>query len=123
MILRQFMRAKIHRATVTEANLEYIGSITVDSSLLAKVGMSAGELVHVWNITNGSRLETYIIEGAPGSGVICINGAGAHLMSAGDQVIIAAFALADEPVTAKVILVDDKNRFERYISSQPGRGY
>ena len=123
MILRQFLRAKIHRATVTEANLDYIGSITVDSSLLAKVGMSAGELVHVWNITNGSRLETYIIEGPPGSGVICMNGAGAHLMNAGDQVIIAAFALADEPVTAKVILVDEKNRFERYLSSQPGRGY
>ena len=123
MILRQFLRAKIHRATVTEANLDYIGSITVDSSLLAKVGMCAGELVHVWNITNGSRLETYIIEGTPGSGVICMNGAGAHLMNAGDQVIIAAFALADEPVTAKVILVDEKNRFERYLSSQPGRGY
>ena len=123
MILRQFLRAKIHRATVTEANLDYIGSISVDSSLLAKVGMCAGELVHVWNITNGSRLETYIIEGTPGSGVICMNGAGAHLMNAGDQVIIAAFALADEPVTAKVILVDEKNRFERYLSSQPGRGY
>ena len=123
MILRQFLRAKIHKATVTEANLDYIGSITIDSTLLAKVGMNTGELVHIWNITNGSRFETYIIEGKPGSGQMCINGAGAHLAKEGDQIIIAAFALADEPVSAKVILVDEKNRFERYLSSQPGHGY
>ncbi len=80
MRLRQFLSAKIHRATVTEADINYVGSITIDEELMERVGMAPGELVHVWNVTNGERLETYTISGPRGSGVICMNGpAGAAL--------------------------------------------
>jgi len=72
-----------------------------------------GELVHVWNVTNGERLETYVIAGEPGSGVVCMNGPAAHRIRQGDVVIVAAFALSDEPVTAKQILVDDRNHYLR----------
>lgn len=115
MYLRQLLKSKIHRATVTEADLSYVGSITIDSDLLERVDMWEGELVHVWNVTNGERFETYALMGEPGSGLIRINGAAAHKASPGDIVIVAAFALTDERITPKVILVDDQNRFLRNL--------
>jgi len=115
MVLRQVLKSKIHRATITEANVDYIGSITIDSDLMERVDLLPGELVHVWDLTNGERFETYAIAGKPGSGVICINGAAALKVSAGHKVIIAAFALTDEPITPRIILVDDNNRFVKYL--------
>lgn len=115
MRLRQMLSAKIHRVTVTEADVNYVGSITVDQSLLERVDMLPGELVHVWNVTNGERFETYALAGEPGSGMIRVNGAGAHKARPGDILIVAAFALADEPVTPKVILVDEHNHFLRNL--------
>ncbi len=111
MRLRQMLKSKIHRATVTEADVNYIGSITIDSDLLERVDLVPNELVHVWNATNGQRLETYVIAGPPGSGVICMNGPAAHLIRVGDVVIVAAFALTDEAITPKQILVDERNRY------------
>lgn len=111
MHLRQLLKSKIHRATVTEADVNYIGSITIDQELLERVDLWPGELVHVWNATNGERLETYVIAGEPGSGVICMNGPAAHRIRVGDVVIVAAFVLADEPVSPKQILVDERNRY------------
>ncbi len=111
MRLRQMLKSKIHRATVTEADVNYIGSITIDSELIERVDLVPNELVHVWNATSGQRLETYVIPGPPGSGVICMNGPAAHLIRVGDIVIVAAFALTDEPVVPKQILVDERNRY------------
>ncbi len=88
-MLLNMLKSKIHRATITDANLNYIGSITIDSKLLEKANILENEQVHVWDITNGSRLVTYAIPGDPG--VICVNGAGAHLCKPGDFVIIASF--------------------------------
>ena len=85
---RYFLKSKIHRATVTEANLNYIGSITIDQDLLEASGICENEKVHVLNITNGNRLETYVIKGKKGSGEICINGAAAHLIEKGHLIII-----------------------------------
>ncbi|GIV17832.1 MAG: aspartate 1-decarboxylase [Armatimonadota bacterium] len=115
MVLRQVLKSKIHRATITEANVDYIGSITIDADLMERVDLLPGELVHVWNLTNGERFETYAIAGEPGSGVICINGAAALKVSVGQKVIIAAFALTDEPITPRIILVDENNRFVKYL--------
>ena len=111
MRLRQMLKSKIHRATVTEADANYIGSITIDSELIERVDLAPNELVHVWNATNGQRLETYVIPGSPGSGVICMNGPAAHLIRVGDVVIVAAFTFTDEPITPKQILVDERNRY------------
>ncbi len=111
MRLRQMLSAKIHRATVTEADVNYVGSITIDGELLERVDLKAGELVHVWNATNGERLETYVIAGDPGSGVVCMNGPAAHKIHVGDVVIVAAFALTDDSITPKQILVDGRNRY------------
>jgi len=106
--------AKIHRATVTEANLNYVGSITIDGELLKASGILPYEVVEIWNITNGERFNTYVIEGPPNSGVICLNGAAARKVAVGDKVIIAAYAQATEEEakswTPTVVLVDDKNR-------------
>lgn len=109
------LSAKIHRVTVTEADVNYVGSITVDQSLLERVDIQPNELVHVWNVTNGERFETYALAGEPGSGQIRVNGAGAHKARPGDILIIAAFALTDEPSLPKVILVDDQNHFLRNL--------
>lgn len=110
MKLLSICKSKIHRATVTACDVDYIGSITVDADLLDAAGIVDGELVHVWNVTNGERLETYAIPGPRGSGQVCLNGAAALRCNAGDKVIIAAFCLTDEPVQRRVILVDDNNR-------------
>lgn len=114
--MRWFLRSKIHQATVTEANLDYIGSITIDEDLSEMVGLIVGEKVLVADKTNGARLETYVIRGERGSGTICMNGAAAHLIKTGDQVIIMGFELSDSPITPRIILVDEKNRFVRFLS-------
>lgn len=111
MQLFSICKSKIHRATVTETNVDYIGSITIDQDLMDRAGIKKGELVHVWNVNNGARFETYAIPAPKGSGVICINGAAAHLCNTGDKVIIVAFVLTDEEITPKMILVDDDNKF------------
>ena len=105
--MRWFLRSKIHRATVTEANLDYIGSITIDEDLIEMVGLMIGEKVMVVDNTNGARVETYVIRGKRGSGTICMNGASAHLISPGDQVIIMGYELSDTPITPRSILVDE----------------
>ena len=96
--MRWLLRSKIHKATVTEANVDYIGSITIDKNLIDKVGLLAGEKVLVVDNTNGARLETYVLVGEAGSGVICMNGAAAHLIKKGDEIIIMGFELSDEEI-------------------------
>lgn len=91
-MLRTMMKSKIHRASVTQADLHYVGSVTVDEDLLDAADLLSGELVHIVDVTNGARLETYTIAGARGSGVIGINGAAAHLVHPGDTVILIAYA-------------------------------
>lgn len=91
----EVMKSKIHRVTATEANLNYVGSITIDEALMDAANMIAGEKVQVVDITNGNRLETYIIKGARNSGCICLNGAAARLINVGDLVIIVSYALMD----------------------------
>ncbi|MFQ3549420.1 MAG: aspartate 1-decarboxylase [Armatimonadota bacterium] len=115
MKLLNICKGKIHRAVVTACEVEYMGSITIDEDLLDASGIVEGELVHVWNVSNGDRLETYAIAGERGSGVICLNGAAAHRCDVGDKVIIAAFCLTDEPVERKVVLVDENNKITRVI--------
>ena len=90
------LKSKIHRATVTQADLNYEGSLTVDASLLEAADILPFEEIHVWNVTRGSRLVTYAMAGAPDSGVICVNGAGAHLVQVGDIVIVASFVQMKE---------------------------
>ncbi|HFB66164.1 MAG TPA: aspartate 1-decarboxylase [Aeromonadales bacterium] len=121
MQLRNYLSAKIHKATVTTANLNYVGSVTIDRELLEKTGMHVGEKVLIVNNTNGNRIDTYIIEGKAGSGCIEINGAAAHLMNEGDEVIIMAFTLSTEPMIAKAILVDHNNKFVRYLNEEQGQ--
>lgn len=107
-------KSKIHRATVTHADLDYEGSVTISSELMEAAQILEHEQVHIWNVTRGTRLTTYALRGEPHSGIICINGAAAHLASPGDKVIIATFAEVDA-AEAKgwnptVVLVDEKNR-------------
>jgi len=113
--MRWQLRSKIHKATVTQANLDYIGSITIDEALIEKAGLWPGEKVLVVSNTSGARLETYVITGPKGSGVICMNGAAAHLISAGDEIIIMGFELTAEPLEPTMILVDELNRFIQYL--------
>lgn len=119
--MRWLMRSKIHNATVTEANLLYVGSITIDEDLLDAVGLWAGERVLVVSNTSGARLETYTIAGTRGSGAICMNGAAAHLIREGEQIIIMGFELSDRPVAARAALVDPENRFVRYLTEAAGQ--
>jgi len=113
-MLRTMMHGKIHRATVSHADLHYVGSITIDSLLLDASGILPGEKVAVVDIDNGARLETYVIAGEPGSGVIGINGAAAHLVHTGDKVIIMAYAMLDDAelltYEPRVVHVDGDNR-------------
>ena len=95
-MFRTMFKSKIHRATVTQADLHYVGSVTIDADLLDAADLLPGELVHIVDITNGSRLETYVIEGERGSGVIGINGAAAHLVHPGDLVILIAYGQMDD---------------------------
>jgi aspartate 1-decarboxylase len=112
---RTLFRSKIHLATVTQANLDYEGSVTIDAVLMHAADILPYEKVHIWNRTNGSRLETYALEGEAGSGVICVNGAAAHHAKPGDVVIIATFAEAADEAEARawrpiVVHVDAANR-------------
>jgi aspartate 1-decarboxylase len=114
--MRWVVRSKIHNATVTEANLAYVGSITIDSDLIDRAGLWVGERVLVVSNTSGARLETYIIEGPKGSGAICMNGAAAHLIGQGEQIIIMGFELVEQPLEPRMILVDQANQFVRSLS-------
>lgn len=115
-IKRTMLKSKIHRATVTEANLYYEGSITVDSKLLNKADILPGEKVEVLNLNNGHRLETYAIKGKAGSGVICLNGPSARGAHKGDQIIILTYVLVEDKeaknIVPKIVKVDERNRIK-----------
>lgn len=113
--MRYVLRSKIHKATVTDSNLSYIGSITIDEDLIEKAGFWHGEKVLVVSNTSGSRLETYIIAGKRGSGKICMNGAASHLIKIGEEIIIMGFEMSGNPVKSKNILVDKKNKFVKFL--------
>ncbi|MBK5243868.1 MAG: aspartate 1-decarboxylase [Eubacteriaceae bacterium] len=106
-------KSKLHRGTITEANINYVGSITIDVELLEKSDILPGERVQVVNVNNGERFETYTIEGERGSGVICVNGAAARLVQIGDKVIIISYAMLDKKEAPqfkpKVLMLDDEN--------------
>jgi len=111
---RTLFKSKIHRATVTHADLDYEGSVTIDRDLMIAADIVPHEQVHIWNVTSGSRLITYALEGPSGSGEVCVNGAAAHHAKPGDLVILATFAEMDAEEAAahrpKVVLVDGRNR-------------
>jgi len=111
---RKMLLGKIHRATVTEANLHYQGSITIDAALMEGSGILEYESVEIWNITNGERFSTYALTGPRGSGTICINGAAAHKATTGDMIIIGHFGWMEEGKAwrhePRIVLVDDQNR-------------
>jgi aspartate 1-decarboxylase len=113
-MMRNMMKSKIHRATVTEANLNYVGSITIDVELMEAADLWENEKVQVVNINNGARLETYVIPGPRGSGVICLNGAAARHAQPGDKVIIISYALMTEDEARRhrpcIVLMDENNR-------------
>ena len=113
--MRWFLRSKIHRATVTEANPDYTGSIIIDQSLMEKAGFLAGEKALVASLTSGARLETYVIEGQNNSGEICMNGAAALLIKRGEKIIIMGFELADNSIKYRNILVDENNKFVKFL--------
>jgi aspartate 1-decarboxylase len=108
--MRCLLRGKIHRAIVTDANPEYVGSITIDDDLLRKADIWPGERVLVTDVENGARFETYAVRTDPGSGTVCVNGSAAKLVKKGDKVIIMAFDYTDRPITPKVVIVDERNR-------------
>lgn len=118
-MLIKVLRAKIHRVTATGADLEYVGSITIDRELMDAAGLVEGECVLVANLANGTRYETYVVAGRPGSGEIVANGAAARLVSPGDKLIIMAFAYLQRELAAQlkpnVVLADDKNRLIRML--------
>lgn len=122
-MFRTMMKAKLHRATVTEANLNYIGSITIDEDLLELVDMLPNEKVQIVNNNNGARLETYIIPGPRGSGVICLNGAAARLVHPGDTVIIISYAMmTDEEARVyqpKIAVLDKSNKPVNMLEEEP----
>ncbi|MGA9173962.1 MAG: aspartate 1-decarboxylase [Thermoactinomyces sp.] len=121
-MFRTMMKAKIHRATVTEANLNYVGSITIDEEILERVDILPNEKVQIVNNNNGARLETYVIPGKRGSGVICLNGAAARLVQPGDVVIIMSYAMMDEQTARthkpKIALLDEQNRIVQMIGEE-----
>ncbi|MEZ8220732.1 L-aspartate 1-decarboxylase [Candidatus Fervidibacteria bacterium JGI MDM2 JNZ-1-D12] len=112
-MFRILCKSKIHRATVTDANLNYEGSLTLDPILMEAAGLVPFEQVHVLNLNNGARFETYLIEGERGSGTVCVNGAAARLVQVGDPIIVLAYALVPEEellqFEARVVFVDEKN--------------
>ena len=122
-MFRTMLGGKIHRATGTEADLNYVGSITVDQDLLDAAGICVNEKVAIVNNNNGERLETYTIPGEHGSGVVCLNGAAARLVQKGDIVIIMSYVMLSEPEIAahepKVVLVDENNKIRDVISYEP----
>ncbi|MFP7365201.1 aspartate 1-decarboxylase [Corynebacterium callunae] len=122
-MLRTILGSKIHRATVTQADLDYVGWVTIDADLVKAAGLIEGEKVSIVDITNGSRLETYVINGTAGSGHICINGAAAHLINPGDLVIIMSYLQATEPEARsykpRIVHVDANNRIIS-LDTDPG---
>ncbi len=116
--MRCLLRGKIHRAVVTDANPEYVGSITIDKDLLSKADIWAGERVLISDINNGMRFETYIVEGKECSGIVAVNGAAAKLVNIGDKLIIMAFEFTDHQILPKIILVNEKNQFIKALQSQ-----
>ncbi len=124
MNFRKLLRSKIHRATITHADLNYEGSITLPPELLKEANMLPFEAVNIWNVTNGNRFETYTIEGKPGSTDVAINGAAARLVSPGDVIIIAAFGFfqdeAAQTHTPTVVFVDENNRSKGHRKEIPG---
>lgn len=122
MFYRKMLKSKIHRATVTQADLNYEGSITISPELLAASNILAYEAVNVWNVTAGTRFETYAITGPKGSGEICVNGAAAHLVTPGDLIIIASFTQVLEEHCAlwdpTVVFVDEFNRMKEIRAEQ-----
>lgn len=112
--MRFLLRSKIHRAKVTEANLDYVGSVTIDKNLVEKSGLWEGERVLITSLTSGARLETYVVVGEAGSGVICMNGPAAHLIKTGEVVVIMGFELSDQPISPQIVLVDENNKFSRF---------
>jgi len=118
--MRSLLRSKIHNATVTEANVDYVGSITIDRDLIDAVGLWIGEKVLVVSATTGVRLETYVIEGESGSGVVGINGPAAHLINAGEVVIVMGFEIAERPVKPRIVLCDKRNRIAEYLDERAG---
>lgn len=123
---RRMLKGKIHRATVTGADVEYEGSVTLDATLMAAADILPYEAVSIWDVTNGARFDTYAIPGRPDSGVVCINGAAARLVSVGDLVIIASFAEMDD-AEARIhrplnVFVDERNRIMETREERPGQG-
>ena len=122
-MLIEVFKSKIHRVSVTEANLNYIGSITIDEDLLDAAGICVNEKVAIVNNNNGERFETYTIAGKRGSGVVCLNGAAARLVQKGDIVIIMSYVMLSEPEIQahqpKVVLVDGENKIRDIISYEP----
>lgn len=110
-------KSKLHRGTITEADINYVGSITIDAELLEKSDILPGERVQVVNVNNGQRFETYTIEGQRGSGIICVNGAAARLVQVGDKVIIISYAMMDRKEAPqfkpKVLILDDENKIKK----------
>ena len=117
MKLRVICKSKIHRAVVTGADLNYVGSVGIDQDLLDRTDIIAGEKVSIWNINNGTRIDTYAISLPAGSGQVVINGAAARHFHPGDKVIIVAFCLTDETIEPRMIAVDEQNRFLQNLSS------
>jgi aspartate 1-decarboxylase len=120
MKLRVLCKSKIHRAIVTSADLNYVGSIGIDSSLMRLTDILPGERVSVWNINNGQRIETYALALPDASGQVVVNGAAARHFHAGDPIIIVAFCMTDEPITPQMIAVDEHNRFVQYLEIDEG---
>jgi aspartate 1-decarboxylase len=122
---RTMLGGKIHRATVTEACLDYEGSVTVDAELLDAAGILEHEAVHIWNVTTGSRITTYALAGTRGKGDVCVNGAAAHHASPGDLVIIASFVELEDTAAAvwkpRVVFVDARNRISATRAEEPFR--
>lgn len=117
------MKSKIHRARVTEANLNYVGSVTIDQDIMDQVDILPNEKVQIVNNNNGARLETYVIPGERGTGIICLNGAAARLVQKDDIVIIIAYALVTQEELAnyrpKIAIMNDKNEIEQFIEEEP----
>jgi aspartate 1-decarboxylase len=113
--MRNVLRSKIHRAYITDANADYIGSIIIDRELMEKVDLWEFEKVLICDVTNGNRWETYVLPGERGSGTVSVQGAGAKLCNKGDCVIILSFEVSDKPIEPKMILVDQDNQFVEYI--------
>ena len=113
--MRELLHSKIHKATVTQAEPQYIGSITIDPELMDRVDLWEGQKVLVTSNTSGRRLETYVIPGVRNSGEVCMNGPCAHLIKKGEEVMIISFQFSERLLEPKVILVDEQNRFVRYL--------